>query len=323
MPRFLQTVVVVDDKAHLEPRPAKYENTSVSEANEGGVGGSGRPRPGLVPPGQDTNGSSPDAEDLDAKTLVDGFAQEGIACAVLRPDSEDDLTTQATMVAAFADIVVLDWVLDRDNGEKATKLMRKILGKKSDSGRMRLIAIYTGERRLRTVARCAAEVLSEHNGEDIDPPSGFVVQEGPVRVVVFGKEHTQVPREDSELSERIVQTSELPNRLISEFAEMTKGLLPNVAIAGLSEVRAQTHKLLTMFSHTLDSAYLGHRMLLPNPSEAEDHVVAMLAAELLSILEDGDVAKQTGIDAIRSWVEEMTAKEAMRPDVLTCELESE
>ena len=119
--KFLQTVVVVDDKAHLEPRPTKYENTSVSEANEGGVGGSGRPHSGLVSPERGAVDSSPDAEDLDAKTLVDGFAKEGIACAVLRPDSEDDLTTQATMVAAFADIVVLDWILDRDNGEKATQ----------------------------------------------------------------------------------------------------------------------------------------------------------------------------------------------------------
>ena len=54
---------------------------------------------------------------------------------------------------------------------------------------------------------------------------------------------------------------------------MTTGLLPNVAIAGLSELRAQTHKLLTMFSRSLDPAYLGHRVLLPNPSEAEDQVL--------------------------------------------------
>ena len=53
-------------------------------------------------------------------------------------------------------------------------------------------------------------------------------------------------------------------------------------------------------------------MLLPNPSEAEDHVLAMLAAEILSILEDGDVAKKAGIDAIRSWVEEMKAEGSLR-----------
>ena len=276
--------------------------------------------PGLVPPGQDTNGSSPDAEDLDAKTLVDGFAKKGIACAVLRPDSEDDLTTQATMVAAFADIVVLDWVLDRDNGMKATRLIRKILGDRSDSERMRLIAIYTGESDLGMVAERAAEALSEHYDGNINRPSHFVAQKGSVRVVVFGKEYTRLLREDTALSERIVRTSELPSQLISEFAEMTKGLLSNVAIAGLSEVRVQTHKLLARFSHTLDPAYLGHRLLLPNPSEAEDHVVAMLAAELESILEDGNVARQVGIDAICCWIKEMMAREAMRPESLPLNL---
>ena len=306
--KFLQTVVVVDDKAHLEPRPTEYENTSVPETNEGGVGGPGRPYPGLVSP--------PDAEDLDAKTLVDEFAKRGIACAVLRPDSKDDIITQATKVAEFADIVVLDWILDEDSGEKAIILMRKILGKESDPGRMRLIAIYTGESDLPAVAKRAAEAMSEHCGSDINRPSDFVAQKGPVRVAIFGKEYTKVPREDRELSKRIVGTSELPGRLIREFAEMTKGLLPNVAIAGLSEVRTKTHKLLTEFSYTLDPAYLGHRMLLPNPSEAEDHVLAMLAAEILSILEDGDVAKKAGINAIRSWVEEMKAEGSLRPGCL-------
>ena len=93
---------------------------------------------------------------------------------------------------------------------------------------------------------------------------------------------------------------------------MTTGLLTNVAIAGLSEVRAQTHKLLTMFSRALDPAYLGHRVLLPNPSEAEDQVMAMFVAEVLSILEHGGVANQAGMKSIRSWVNEMAGKKALR-----------
>ena len=136
---------------------------------------------------------------------------------------------------------------------------------------------------------------------------------GPVRIAVFGKEHTPVPSEDTCLTDRIVDISELPNRLIYEFAEMTTGLLPNVAIAGLSEIRAQTHRLLTKFSSSLDPAYLGHRLLIPHPSDAEEEVVAMLVAEVLSILEHGEVAKQAGIDSIRAWIDEMTNKELLRP----------
>ena len=310
--KFLQTVVVVDDKARLESPPTNYEHTQlidIAEAEEQRPVGV---RADLLSPEADTVGAPPDPEDLDAKSLVDGFAIEGIACAVLRPISEDDVVSQATKLAELADIVVLDWILDKDNGAKATSLILKVIGDGSGSDRMRLIAIYTGESDLRAVANNAAEALSERYGEAPERPSDFVAVKGPVRLVVFGKEHTRVPFEDTQLSDRVLASSALPNRLIHEFAEMTTGLLANVAIAGLSEVRAQTHKLLTMFSPALDPAYLGHRVLLPNPSEAEDQVMAMFVAEVLSILEHGDVAKQAGIDSIRAWVNGMTSKNTLR-----------
>lgn len=311
--RFLQTVVVVDDKAHFRPPPTDNDNSSLPSIaevdNESSVGA----HRNLVSPQPDAAGSSVDAEDLDAKDLVDGFAKKGIACTVLRPDSEDDVVTQATKVAELADIVVLDWILDGDNGERITKLIRKLISEESGPDRIRLIAIYTGERDLRTVADKVSDELSAHFGEAPIHPSEFVAVKGPLRIAVFGKEHTPVPSEDTDLSDRIVSLSELPDRLINEFAEMTTGLLPNVAIAGLSEMREQTHRLLTKFSSSLDPAYLGHRLLLSNPSEAEDEVVTMLVAEMLSILEHGSVAKQAGIDSIRAWIDEMTIGQSLRP----------
>ena len=310
--KFLQTVVVVDDKARLESPSTNDENTrrlGIDEAEEQGPVGVSA---GLVSPEADTESTLADPEDLDAKSLVDGFAREGIACAVLRPISEDDVVSQATKLAELADIVVLDWILDKDNGAKATSLILKVIGEGNGLDRMRLIVVYTGESDLRAVANNAAKAMSERYGEAPDRPSDFVAVKGPVRLVVFGKEHTRVPSEDTNLSERILASSELPTRLIDEFAEMTTGLLANVAIAGLSEVRAQTHKLLTMFSRALDPAYLGHRVLLPNPSEAEDQVLGMFVAEVLSILENGGVAKQAGIESIRAWVNEMTSKNALR-----------
>ena len=235
----------------------------------------------------------------------------------LIPVPGDEIDTQVTKVAELADIVILDWILDEDNGARATDLIRKILEGENGLDRLRLIAVYTGERDLRAVADQAAQALSERYGEDPDRPSAFVALKSPVRLVVFGKQYTQVPSEDTELSERIVEPSALPKRLIREFAEMTMGLMSNVAIAGLTEVRFQTHKLLNNFSHELDPAYLGHRLLLANPPEAEEQVVAMLAAELFSILEDGDVEKQAGIDSIRAWIEEMKANESLRLSYLS------
>lgn len=319
--KFLQTVVVVDDKADFKRRPTNNDNNSesgISEADNESLNG---PHPKLVSPQPDAAGSSVDPEDLDAKALVDGFAKEGIACTILTPDSEDDVVTQVTKVAELADIVVLDWILDKDNGARTTSLIHKLISEESGSDRIRLIAIYTGERDLGAVADRVNQLLSTSNGEVPERLSDFETVKGPLRLVVFGKEHTQVPPENTDLTKRIVGISELPNRLIQEFAKMTTGILPNVAIAGLSEVRAQTHRLLTKFSCSLDPAYLGHRLLLPNPSEAEDEVVTMLVAELLSILEHGDVAKQAGIDSIRAWVGEMTNRRSVRLDDLTVPLQ--
>ena len=298
--RFLQTVVVVDDKARHRPPPANGDDSSFSSTAETGNETPIGAHANLVSPQPDAAGSLVDPEDLDAKALVDGFAKEGIACTVLCPYSEDNVVTQVTKVAELADIVVLDWILDRDNGERTTKLIRKLISEESGPDRIRLIAIYTGERDLRTITNKVSDELSAHFGEAPIQPSEFEAVKGPVRIAVFGKEHTPVPSEDTCLTDRIVDISELPNRLIYEFAEMTTGLLPNVAIAGLSEIRAQTHRLLTKFSSSLDPAYLGHRLLIPHPSDAEEEVVAMLVAEVLSILEHGEVAKQAGIDSIRA-----------------------
>lgn len=311
--KFLQTVVVVDDKARNMPLPTNNDNSSlasIAEAdNESPVGA----HPNLVSPQPDAADSSFDAEDLDAKALVDGFAKEGIACTVLCPYSQDDVVTQVTKVAELADIVVLDWILDKDNGERITQLIRKLISEESGPDRKRLIAIYTGERDLGGVAERVYQLLSESSGEVPKRPSDFEAIKGPLRLVIFGKGHTRVPPEDTDLTNRIVDVSELPNRLIQEFAQMTTGLLPNLAIAGLSEIRAQTHRLLTKFSSSLDPAYLGHRLLIPHPADAEDEVVTMLVAEVLSILEHGSVAKQVGIDSIRAWIDEMSAKRSLRP----------
>lgn len=312
---FLQTVVVVDDKAFFNRQPTNNHNTLISGNAEAGDQSSVGARPNLVSPQTNTAGSSLDPEDLDAKTLVDGFAEKGIACTILCPVSEDDVVTQAFKIAELADIVVLDWILDKDYGEKATRLIQEMISEGSGIDRLRLIAIYTGESDLRAVADSVSGVLSSCYNEAPERCCDFVAVKGPVRLAVFGKAHTRVPSEDPSLSARIVETSELPNRLINEFAEMTTGLLPNVAIAGLTEIRAQTHKLLTKFSCSLDAAYLGHRLLLPNPSDAEEEVVTMFVAEVLSILEHGDVSKHAAIDSIRAWFDEL-ANESFRPQDL-------
>ena len=310
--RFLQTVVVIDDKARFDPTSANCDEEAVTADGQVANHEANEIHPNLIAPEEDAPAKSPDPEDLDVKTLIDKFADEGIACAVLRPYSADDELTQATKLTEVADIVVLDWAIGRDNGRKAMELIQQMLQGDGDTDRMRLIAIYTGQPHLAGVADNCVRVLTDCLCVEPERIGEFTFRSGSVRLTIFGKEHTQFPPLDTVIAERIVTTSELPERLIQEFASMTKGLLPNVAIAALSEIRAETHKLLTQFSSRLDAAYLGHRALLPNPADAEDHIVELLVAEISSILEFAGVGRQAGIDAIRTWLQDKAADQSIR-----------
>lgn len=284
--KFLQTVVVIDDQAWL---------------NQSSCGAPQTPE---------------DPEDLDAKTLIDGFANDGIACAVLLPYSADDELTQATNLVESADIVVLDWIIRGDNGRKAREIIRRILQADDNSDRMRLIVIYTGERNLNSVAARALAELNQHLCGETENVDGFTFQSGSVRLAILAKEHTPVDPLNLDVASRRISIPELPGRLIREFASMTEGMLPNVAVAGLSAIRSQTHKLLSKFSSNLDPAYIGHRALLDNPSDAEDHVVSMLVTEIWAILENGNVTEPADIQSIRSWIDQMSTENPIRFNLL-------
>ena len=94
----------------------------------------------------------------------------------------------------------------------------------------------------------------------------------------------------------------MAEKLADEFGSMTTGLLRTVALAGIATIRENAHKILARFDQTLDAAYLGHRILLPHPPDAEDHLVAALGSELLSVLEEDRPGTHAGIEAIERWL---------------------
>jgi len=77
-----------------------------------------------------------DSHDLDAKKITDGFARQGLVCAVLRPDAGEGLAMAGTRAVTRADIIVVDWVLHDDNGSATLGIISSILV--ADSDRLRL-----------------------------------------------------------------------------------------------------------------------------------------------------------------------------------------
>lgn len=309
---FLQTAVVVDDRAYLyqTERPAPLAEPTR------GVGSSttGAGRLAASPPGYQ--------HDLDAKGLIDAFAEAGLVCAVLRPklasqegsppadrESIVDVASRTTHATHRADIVIVDWRLrdESEVGRAALELIRRILsddiggGRKAADGssRLRLIAIYTGEPDLRGIATKVEEFLKE-NGCRQARCDGFEVTAGRIRIPVFAKAGGMARIGDE--AARQVGEKDLPGRLIQEFARANQGLLANVALASLGALRDSTHLVLGKFTADLDPAYVAHRALLVPPEDAQPHPIPLLAAEFESILYDADVSAHVSQDAIGKWL---------------------
>lgn len=295
--RFLQTVVVVDDRAFNDPPPVVEE----SERLSGSVGGRGRGVQGDLdrPPDQTV-----DEHDLDAKKVTDAFARCGLVCGLLSPAPGEEVADELVRSARRADLVVLDWVIDRDDGRKALELLQKILTSdaRPSGGRLRTIAIYTGQPELKAVAARLKEVLGS---SDLDAPleeddDGLAMTKGPVRVAVFAKEHvSQLP---PELESRRVRFDELPDRLRREFAVLTSGIMTTVALAALAALRDDTHRVLSVLGPQLDTAYLGHRSVLPDPGDAQSQAVVLVASELRSVIEDHDVGDLADEATLLLWL---------------------
>lgn len=124
--RFLQTVVVLDDGAFMNPTAAPLvpqepdENAPILEDSME-----------EIPPPPDA--PDPIACPLDAQALITNFAARGLVCAVLAPWSDNDGSAATISASRRADIVILDWQLG-DEGAQATRIIRELIENDADSG---------------------------------------------------------------------------------------------------------------------------------------------------------------------------------------------
>jgi len=243
---------------------------------------------------------------LDAKELVDGFADQGLVCAVIRPGISESPVERTVCAARRADIVILDWELNRDGGESTLQIVRRLVHEEAEAeprGRLRLVAVYSGTPQLRKIsARLLKELSGEKSASPFRRDGDFAIAAGAVRIVVFGKPTTRLEKTDKLLRARVIAGRDLPGCLIDEFAKMTTGLVPHVTLASLSALRKNMHRVLGRLRADLDSAYLWHRATQVRPADAETHLVDLVVDELRAVLEDEGVGKWANLDAIAQWI---------------------
>ena len=332
--RFLQTIVVVDDRAYFQPSELLLKPTEPLKSPS-------RPRftgaPELAPEreeefdiGDETEEESSremaapvieradtaeeTSEDLahvlDAKYLIESFAERGMVCAVLRPleFEVEGLDRKVYRVAERSDIMMLDWVLHEDTeGKKVTELIVEMTRKASEQHRLRLIVIYTAELELVGIIEKVENSLKTAGISDVSKKDDFTIVSGPVRIVVYGKYNVSGTSLGDELKKRLVPTDQIPDRVINEFAKMTGGLVSNVALSSLAAMRSNTHRILSKFNPDVDAPFLSHRAMLPRPEEASNLLVHLIGTEMTAVLEGNEVGKtaeeSAGLDVIKAWIE--------------------
>jgi len=281
--KFLHTVVFVDDQGFIErERPKKLEKP--------GRGG------GQEKDSQESSNRR-NTHELDAKKVIDVFASKGMVCSVLKPDEGEDPLGIAIKAAERADVLILDWQIYDDDGEKAMEIIGNIITSDlSENPRLRLIIVYTGEPNINGISE---KIKEKHCGTFNKNDGGFAFSQGHLRIVIFAKDGAGVP---AEYSDRVTSIDDLSGRVIDEFAKITAGLVSNVALESLAVLRDNTHRIMGRLGHEMDPPYLTHRVLLPNPGDAMDHVVDIIASEFHSLLDTHEVGEKADIEAVRAWL---------------------
>ena len=293
---FLRTVVLLDDLAVMSASTS--EPTGAAASAPLGV----PDYPQSPTPKDDTLSRDPRGVRLDADAVINGFADIGMVCAVLNPAPGDEFHERTVKTARRSDIVILDWKIHESAGDAALDVMRDIL--EGDRQRLRLMAFYTGEPNLHKIFSRIKEVAAEfYEDDELLVTDDFRISKGPLHIVVLAKQGTLNDLQP-ELRNQEVAERQLADRLANDFALMTGGLIRNCAITGITAIRDNAHRILAKFEESLDAAYLGHRLLLPHPPDAEDHLVEALGSELISVLEENRPGACADVNVIESWLEQ-------------------
>ena len=334
--KFLQTAVVIDDRAFLNSRdgpappvaplsPPPTPMTTAPSANSAGTmtGATALETQELPSPsGADPataaaneateTGEYPGAHGIDAEQVIDSFAQRGIVCSVLKRGEDEDLTVpghRAQLLLRTADILIVDWQVHRSDRSDHTDGTEDTLGFLGSAVRvnfdstpqqLRLIVIYTGATDLREVADKVKQFLESDPDTAPVQESDFVFRSGALRIVVLGKPSRY--RALDQRTQQVESDSGLCSRAIQEVTMMTAGLVSNVVLDSLAEVRRATHGILSRFGNHLDAPFLAHRSLLTYPADGNSHLVPLIVSELGAILEDQVSQELLADDSISEWL---------------------
>ncbi len=287
---FLQTAVIIDDRFHFQSQ-AKPEVLAAVPGRKS--------KPQVI---RETKKVDVNEGALDTNSLINSFAAHGIICGALNFKNYKEDSIPFLKAAKRADIAIIDWEMEEEKtGEYALMLISELLRDDlSSPQRFRLICIYTRSEDLSSISEAIQNHLQEIHSVQLEAQDqGLLLRYQSITITICAKDEHGIP---DHFKQSVVDEQKLPDRLISCFSQSVNGLLPNTALAALTALRNNSHKLLGQFSSRLDAAYLSHKIMSTPPDNAEKQLVQLIVSHISDILEERNVASQANYSAAESWL---------------------
>ncbi|WP_039984718.1 response regulator receiver domain [Vibrio owensii] len=298
---YVQTVLIIDDGAGLT------NNTAITEPIDELVEPTGAFDPMAVAIEADEPQVIEPLEQnelithpLNTLSLTNAFYERGIVAGLYQPQIQEGdpavaFASKAMKVTATADVIILDWMLIDHDSTYSKEIVKQILQHdRKNGGRLRTIVVYTGETNLHQLRDDLWAYLGD---ESLDKSTEYQISSEHLNIVFYNKT-------DAMNEIRSVSEEELPEKALKEFSVLVNGLVPAFAMKATSTVRQYTGALLTKFSSDLDSGYLAHRALLPDPQDSEVLMLENYSSYLRNVLALAQIDRKTlGYDTLKVWVE--------------------
>lgn len=304
---YVQTVLIIDDRAGLDHQVNTEEATELEDLDEDDILSIQETAETIeeapetievVSEEEALSGTS--SHQLNALGLTNAFYGEGIVAGLYQPqitEDEDpsDFAKNAERVASTSDILILDWMLKGSDSRYSKAIVKRITeSDKESGGRIRAIIIYTGESNLSNLKDSLYEALDD---ESIDNREDFQLLSKNLMISFYNKPNS------GGRPEREVYEEDLPAKALEEFEALIDGLVPAFAMKAAATIRHNTGRIISKFGSDLDTAYLAHRALLPKVEDSEVFMLENFVSYLRNILAINTVDKQT-LDklSISKWV---------------------
>ena len=191
----------------------------------------------------------------------------------------------------------MDADAEEPRGVYTLNLIKNIVEDASDK-KLKLVVVYTGETDLKGITEDIYKDVSQYNCFE---QGDCCVSSSNVMIIVRAKYNGEDQYKHLEdLKSKVVKYDDLPDLIVSAFANHVNGLLSNFALTAISMIRENTSRVLNVYSSKLDIAYLGHKTVLPNKDDSKKLLIKLFGESIIDLISSIETDTQNWISL---WTE--------------------